>query len=202
MASEIEAKVRVGDEAAVLRAIAAAGAEPRGAWIETDAFFDHPDERLRKGDSALRLRRRRPLDEVARSASASGPAAVLTYKGPRVAGRMKVREELEVAVPDAEAMEGILRRLGYQQTFCYQKRRRKWRLEGAEVTLDEVPRLGMFVEVEAASEDEVDRLLDGLGFAGVERLTTSYLAMLVRTLGGAAGDRCVRFDDGGGVDSQ
>lgn len=196
MANEIEAKVPVTDPAAVLQAIAAAGAEPRGSWIETDAFFDHPDQRLRKSDSALRLRRRQPLDDLAHAACAAGPTALLTYKGPRVAGRMKVREELEVALPDPEAMEGILLRLGYQQTFCYQKQRRTWRLEGAEVTFDQVPHLGTFVEVEAVTEDQVDRLLDRLGFADVERLTTSYLAMLLRTLGGSsAAGRCLRLDE-------
>lgn len=178
MAHEIEAKVRVSDEAATLRAIAAAGAVPRGEWLESDAFFDHPDGRLRQGDSALRLRRRQALDDVARSRLASGTAAALTYKGPRQPGRMKVREEIEVAVPDPDAMVAILLRLGYRQTFDYEKRRRTWRLEGAEVTLDDVPRLGRFVEVEAASEADVDRLLDRLGFAGARRLTTSYLAML------------------------
>lgn len=193
MASEIEAKVRAADPSALERALEKLGAEDRGTWLETDSFLDHPDERLRRHDTALRLRWLRPLD---RAASAIGASALLTYKGPREAGRVKIREEHQVAVPDPDAMVEILHGLGYVGTFCYEKRRHRWQLQGAEVTFDEVPRLGTFVEVEAANEDEVDRLLDALGFPGAERITTTYLEMLREKLGDESRGGHVRFEDG------
>lgn len=193
MAYEIEAKVRAGDVAALERRLEALGAEYRGAWLETDTFLDHPDGRLTEHDSALRLRHARPLDDAA---SATGASALLTYKGPREKGRMKIRVEHQVAVPDPAEMVEILRGLAYRETFCYEKRRRKWRLEGAEVTVDEIPHLGTFVEVEAAGEAEVDRLLDALGFAGSPRITDSYMQMLSRHLGRAWDGKCVRLADG------
>jgi len=198
MASEIEAKVRVTDAAALGQALESAGAEYCGAWIETDAFFDHPDERLRKHDTALRLRLRRPADPTAHAlvaqAGEPGGSALLTYKGPRRKSHLKVREEHQVSVPDSEAMADVLGGLGYRRTFCYDKRRRIWRLAGSEVTLDEIPVIGTFCEVEAADEASVDRLLDALGFAGARRLTDSYLGMLVREFGGRAAGRHVTLD--------
>jgi len=198
MASEIEAKVRVTDAAALRRALESAGAAYRGAWVESDAFFDHPDERLRKHDTALRLRHRRPVDAPAQGLAAetgtAGGSALLTYKGPRKASHLKVREEHQVTVPDSEAMADILRGLGYRQTFCYEKRRCIWHLAGSEVTLDEIPVVGTFCEVEAGDEATVDRLLDALGFADAERLTDSYLHMLVREFGGRAMGQHIMLD--------
>lgn len=194
MADEIEAKVRVTDAAAFEQALRALGAEYRGDWIETDTFFDHPDERLTQHDTALRLRLRRPRDAAAR---ATGPSVLLTYKGPRKAGRMKVREEHQVAVPDPDAMAEILRNLDYSKRFCYEKRRRTWALQGAEVTLDDIPHLGTFAEVEAPTEADVDRLLDALGFTGAPRITASYMQMLMERLGPRAAGQCVRLDDAG-----
>jgi adenylate cyclase class 2 len=194
MGSEIEAKVRITDAPALRRALEKLGAEYRGAWLETDTFFDHPERRLMEHDSALRLRRRRPLDDVAGQIGAS---SLLTYKGPRRAGRMKVRTEHQVEVPDPVAMSDILCGLDYRETFTFEKRRRVWRVQCAEVTLDEVPRLGTFAEVEAAREDEVVRLLDALGLGRAEATTDSYVQMLLRELGGRADGQHVGFEETG-----
>ena len=199
MAMEIEAKVRIADAAAVERALRAIGATYRGAWLQTDTFFDHPDRALVRQDAALRLRVNRPLDDAA---AAAGPSAQLTYKGPRLEGRLKQRAEHEVTVPDAAAMAEILHQLNYGEAFCYEKRRRRWRLpDGAEVTVDELPRLGRFVEVEAASETVVERLLDALGFAGRPRITESYIKLLTAELGADFGSEGLRFHESQGSDS-
>jgi predicted adenylyl cyclase CyaB len=191
MGQEIEAKVRVSDAAAVERAVAALGAEYGGAWVEVDAFFEHPDRRLLDGDSALRMRISQPLDETARRLQR---AAMLTYKGPREPGRLKVRAEHQVNVPDPAAMREILRGLDYSEAFSYEKRRRRWRFEDAEITLDELPLLGFFVEVEAPDETRIDGLLDRLGLGDRDVLTTSYVQMLRHRLGESS-NKTIRFAD-------
>ena len=191
MGKEIEAKVRVSDVAAVERAVATLGAEYGGAWVEVDAFFDHPDRRLMEGDSALRMRISQPLDETARHIQR---AALLTYKGPREPGRLKVRAEHQVNVPDPAAMCEILRGLDYSEAFSYEKRRRRWRFADAEITLDELPLLGFFVEVEAPDETQVDGLLGRLGLGDHDVLTTSYVRLLLERLG-ASSDKTIRFAD-------
>jgi adenylate cyclase, class 2 len=198
MAEEIEAKIRITEPRPVEQALEAAGAEPGGAWIETDTFFDRPDERLFRKDSALRLRRAQPVDDVAR---ASGESSLLTYKGARVEGRLKIREEHQVNVPDPSGMQLILESLGYEQRFCYQKRRRKWRLSGAEITIDEIPHVGQFVEVEAPSEAAVEELIDRLGLSRSEMTTKSYLSMVLEATGGRTGKRTILFDDDSGAAS-
>jgi len=191
MGTEIEAKVRIADVATVERAIAALGAEYEGAWTEVDAFFDHSDHRLLESDSALRMRISQPLDEAARRVQ---KAPMLTYKGPREPGHLKVRPEHQVDIPDPAAMRDILRGLDYTEAFSYEKRRRKWRIEGAEITIDELPLLGFFVEVEAPEEAQVEELIGRLGLGKGEMLTISYARMLLEKLGEKE-NKAVRFAD-------
>jgi len=191
MATEIEAKVRIADPAGVERRLAELGAEYCGAWLQADTFFDHPDRALMKQDSALRLRVNRPLDKTA---AARGESTELTYKGARQAGRLKVRPEHQVGVPDAAAMTAILHGLDFSEALCYEKRRRKWRLGDADVAVDEVPRLGWFVEIEASTEAEVDRLLDQLGFVGRPRITESYVRLFATELAIGYDGHCIRFE--------
>jgi predicted adenylyl cyclase CyaB len=132
-----------------------------------------------------------PLDDPARQARRS---VVLAYKGPRRESRLKVREEHQVDIPDPQAMIEILRGLHYSESFSYEKRRKRWRLEGAEITIDELPLLGFFMEVEAADEDTVERLLDRLGFQRAGHITTSYLHLLFDHFGGRPQRRFISFN--------
>ncbi|HOI54345.1 MAG TPA: class IV adenylate cyclase [Phycisphaerae bacterium] len=175
MATEIEAKVRIEDAAAVERRCGELGAVYGGAWRQLDRFFDHPDRRLLESDSALRMRVSEPLDAAARQLRAP---ALLTYKGPRQVGRAKVRSEYEVEVTDPDAMTRILGTLDYIETFSYEKQRRLWRLGAVEITVDDVPELGQFVEVEAPDEATVETTFERLGLGPLPRITDSYVRML------------------------
>jgi len=192
MATEIEAKVHIDDSAAVEEACRKMSAVYGGAWRQSDRFFDHPNHRLLDKDRALRMRDEAPLDETARKV---GRQAFLTYKGPRRKGRTKVRAEYEVEVADPQMMATILAQLDYTETFSYQKRRRKWRLDEVEVTFDEVPHLGFFVEVEAPDEDRVEQTFERLGLGGRPLITKSYLQMLTERLGDLSGLGHIALDD-------
>ena len=192
MAMEIEAKVHIDDPSAVEQSCRKLEAVYGGAWRQSDRFFDHPDHRLLENDSALRMRNEAPLDEAARKV---GQRAFLTYKGPRRTGRTKMRAEYEVEVADPEMMATILGQLDYTEAFSYEKRRRKWRLGDAEVTLDEVPHLGLFVEVEGPDEAQVEQTFDRLGLGDRQRITDSYLQMLTKKLGDQSGLGHITLDD-------
>lgn len=185
MSEEIEAKVRIADAEAAIERIEALRPDYLGEWREIDTFFDHPDQRLIEADQALRLRIAEPLDEPARKI---GATAQLAYKGSRHEQRMKVRSEHQVAVSEPGPMRGILAGLDYWPMFRYEKRRRKWRVPAAEITLDRVPRIGAFVEVEADSEQRVDEVLAELGLGDAERITLSYVRLLIDDLGGLPGE--------------
>jgi adenylate cyclase class 2 len=177
---EIEQKFAHADFAAIERRLAEWQARPGEEHTEADHYFNAPDRDFARTDEAFRLRR-------------IGEANYLTYKGPKRAGPVKVRTELEIPLRDgATAVEQfmqLLAHLGYRPVAVVRKHRRTYHLErggfGLLVCLDEVEQLGRFAEVEVlAPEEQVDAartvLADtaaALGLSELER--RSYLSLLL-----------------------
>ena len=65
--------------------------------------------------------------------------------------RLKVRPERETAVADPEAMEAILRALGFMPVLTMEKRRAIWARGELEACLDRTP-FGCFLELEGGRE--------------------------------------------------
>src|SRR5690242_10767962 len=146
MGIEIEAKFRV-DEAMrgrVRARLEELGARRMGDVLETNIFFDTKDGALRRADKGLRLRRNHDVQS-------GRDLFVLTYKGPKTAAKFKTREEIEVEVGTGDLGE-VLARLGYGEMLSFEKRRESWKLNECTVELDELPRLGFFVEIEGPGE--------------------------------------------------
>lgn len=122
---------------------------------EVSTLWDRGAE-LFDQDCALRVRR-------------YGPGATLTWKGPRREDPLlKVRPELETAVGDAEAVEGILRALGFVPVMRMAKHRAVYRRDGLAACLDRAP-FGCYLELEGAAEAILAaREALGLGDAEVE----------------------------------
>lgn len=151
MAREVESKWKIEAPGPLRERLAAAGAMCEGVRMERNHLYDTPERRLFRADCGLRLRIERGEGEPADA------LATLTYKGARaseVAG-VKSRDEFESSVGNPEAIDRALQALGYGPTVVFDKRRETWRLRAATVTLDELPRLGWFMEIEAGSGDEV-----------------------------------------------
>jgi len=108
--------------------------------------------------------------------------AVLTYKGPRQDARFKTRQELETPVADGEVLMRVLEALGLARVYLYEKHREKWRLGPCVVSLDELPQLGHFVEVEGPSEQAVAEALRQLGLEDRPMIGNSYLHMVAEHL--------------------
>lgn len=134
--SELKFRVSGPRDHAKLRAILRQrGAHLDGSYREENYRFDGPGKSTRQ--TTLRLR---VLD--------GGPRGYLTAKGPaRFEGRVKIREETEIAVSDAHATLDLLTQLGFQVAWSYPKRRSMWMLDGVAATLD-VLEFGWFVELE------------------------------------------------------
>jgi len=145
MATETELKVRVDRFDELLDRLGALGAAHVADMREINAFYDAPDASLRRSDRGLRLRRVETTDGRAWSE--------ITYKGPRTAGSMKSRTEIELTISDHDGMAAMLEALGYQRVLRFEKRRSRHRLDGCHIELDELPRLGRFVEIEGPSEE-------------------------------------------------
>jgi adenylate cyclase class 2 len=113
---------------------------------------------------------------------------VLTFKGPRQKSRFKMRAEWNVDVSDADAMTAILEAAGFRETFYYEKRRQMWRDGACEVTLDLVPFLGWFVEVEGPSEEAIGKTVARIGLADSQVIAKGYVHLLAKHLKQAGQD--------------
>jgi adenylate cyclase class 2 len=174
MMREIEAKYRVADPDALRRRLSAYGARQHARMFETNRLFDTTERELLAADCGLRLRTCRPLDD------AQPPAATLTYKGPRDPGELKAREEVEASVGDADAVAAILQRLGFREVIVYEKHREAWRLGECEVCLDELPKLGWFVEIEGPGAKAIDPVLVELGLSRRTPSRDTYVELAAR----------------------
>lgn len=196
MAEEREVKIRVDQHDPFVSALSEAGALHMGAALQTDSFFDWPDGRLRGAGCGLRLRRIEPLGGAA---LLEGPAADLTYKGPRTPNDngYKVRPEYESAVGDSDAVQEILESLGMRRVMVIQKRRISYRLGDCEVELDELPLAGRFIEIEGPDDEAIASVCRRIGLCG-EAITESYLSLLERAARerGLPADR-ILFNGGG-----
>lgn len=73
---------------------------------------------------------------------------ILTYKK-QLPGNLGIKKhtEYETEVADGEAIEEIIKSLGFQLGMVYEKRRQTWHFQGVEICLDKLP-FGLFMEVE------------------------------------------------------
>ncbi|MCH7596299.1 MAG: class IV adenylate cyclase [Planctomycetes bacterium] len=172
MATETELKLRVASHDPVRERLMALGARSLGRVVETNVILDGREGPLRSRGCGLRVRS--TVDDGGASAGAT-----LTYKGPRAAGVLKVREELEVSVTNADTTLQILAKLGFAPILQYEKRRESWQLGSCRVELDEPPHLGLFVEIEGPDEAAILSCRNDLGLGAAEAVAQSYVAMLV-----------------------
>ena len=134
--------------------------------LQADQIYDLRDATLRRSGRLLRIR-------------SSEGKAILTFKGPALAGRHKSREELEAATGEGGILAEILNRLGYIPAFRYEKYRTTF-ADGAAVSdaliaLDETP-IGVFLELEGPP-DWIDQTAQGLGFRTGDYITASYATL-------------------------
>lgn len=171
---EIEAKMRLADAAALEARLRELGATPVAELVETNTFFDTPQHALKSADRGLRVRTEQMSDGRSRS--------VITHKGPRAHGKLKSRSETEVVVEDAADAAALLTELGFFAVLSFEKRRRRWSIDGCLVEIDTLPHLGDFVEIEGPGDEAVLALRDKLGLADAPLVRASYIAMLVAHL--------------------
>lgn len=140
--------------------------------FERNIIFDTIRKDLRKRGVLLRLRQQ-------------GGHAVLTMKTPVQGSSIyKIREETEVQVLDFADMEKIIRAIGFQAIFVYEKYREVFNASGTRIMLDETP-IGNFFEIEG-SPDQIDAVAASLGFSAADYVSDSYYRLFLRS--GGSGD--------------
>jgi adenylate cyclase class 2 len=159
MARNIEVKLRLADPARVRAAAVAAGARSAGVETQVDRYYALDGGRRVK----LRTRDR-------------GVAELIRYDRPEVAGVRVSDYTVTPAGPACRVPAG-------PPIAVVRKRREVLLLENVRIHLDEVERLGAFLEIEAvvdarhddaACRRQVDALLARLGLADVVPIPSSY----------------------------
>ncbi|RZB29078.1 MAG: adenylate cyclase, class 2 [Candidatus Argoarchaeum ethanivorans] len=172
---EVETKLRINNIERMEERLKGLKSTYKGEKTEMDLYFDHPDIRIFRSGSALRVR------------DANGVCR-LTYKGPKKDDETTSREEIEIRIESAREMQKILVKLGFYKLCEVKKQRKTYFLGDLIVTLDNVEDLGKFIEVEGkASNDaeymekknEIFTLLNELELLSEVISQRSYLEMLL-----------------------
>lgn len=177
---EVEVKYWVRSHETVAKQLTLNGAIEIESREDEDHYFDAPDRDLSRTGEAFRIRR-------------IGEKNLLTYKGPKKDTLAKTREEIEIPFLPGEqnydAMKLMLHRLGYCSVAVVRKKRRIFELNRGrftvQVSLDELPEVGQFVEIEIVSDESdsdsaAEVVLDlarKMGLTEVEH--RSYLKLLL-----------------------
>jgi adenylate cyclase class 2 len=90
---------------------------------------------------------------------------------------MKMREEQETEVGDAEVIRRVLQELGFEPWFRYQKFREEYEAPGVVIALDETP-VGTYLEIEG-SEEGILTAADALGCSPADFILDSYRGLFV-----------------------
>jgi adenylate cyclase class 2 len=172
---EIEAKLKVADLSIVRQRLEAVGARLRSNVLESNMLFDTEDRSLLARDHGLRVRH--TLDRGTHE-----EAVTITFKGPRRQGILKSREERELKVGSVKDATALLEALGYARVLTFQKRRESWVVKDCDVELDELPYLGVYVEIEGPTEASVLEVRELLQLSDRPLIRASYVAMLMTHL--------------------
>jgi adenylate cyclase class 2 len=164
MSIETEVKIRIDDLAGFCRRLDALHPDVVSArHFEDNHLFDFPGHSLRAGRCLLRVRLTRG-------------ECLLTYKGPPVQGGIfKTREELETRIEDPAIILQVLKKIGMQEHFRYQKYRREFVINDVHVAVDETP-IGCYAEMEG-SEESIRRLARSMEIDESQFLRMSYYAL-------------------------
>jgi len=170
---EIEAKLKVDSVEQIAGRLSSLGGEFEHQLAQTDYYFDDAQRSLTKADRCLRLRRQLNGREE---------NVLLTFKGPREKARFKRRQEIEIQVESVEMASELLEALGFEKRLVFEKKRQLWRLDNCEITLDELPLLGEFVEIEGPDEEKIADVQRKLGLPGLRHIADSYATLMRREL--------------------
>ncbi len=140
---EIEQKYHVDDVDSLHQRLIAMGADEMPVEQHADTYYNHPSRDFSQTKEALRVRRKNGVP-------------LITYKGAKLPGAVKARQELEWRLdpgdPDGTQTESLLVLLGFRKVATVEKSRRNFSLDQSgvpfKVTIDHIEPLGDFAEIE------------------------------------------------------
>jgi adenylate cyclase, class 2 len=160
---ETEVKFYLSDIDDIRSRIIGLGADFKNRSFETNIRFEDAEKRLIQKKSLLRLRK--------------DTKTTLTFKAepPIKDNQFKILQEFEVEVSDFDAMEHILKSLGFINEQVYEKWRENYVVGDALLCLDTLP-YGDFLEIEG-SKESIRQLASQIGLLWEKRILLNYLAI-------------------------
>ena len=163
MADEVEVKFLVDNAEELERKLREAGFQQKTpSTFERNTLYDRPSGELRKKGEVLRLRQ-------------FGDKWKLTHKSKGKEGPHKVRTERETAVSKGDETDAIIRAIGFEPVFVYEKYRAEWTDTNGDVVVDRTP-IGNLAEIEGKAE-WIDEVAKKLGIAQQQYITKSYVEL-------------------------
>jgi predicted adenylyl cyclase CyaB len=162
---EIEVKIRINDISAIGEKILNLGTSvEKQRFLEENTLYDFRSKELERKQQALRLRK-------------INKKILLTFKGPpQKSRRFKIREEYETEVRNEKQLKKILKSLGLQPAFSYQKFRTIYRKKNLKVCLDET-HIGNFMELEG-ERNEIVKFAKALGLSKNKFIKLDYIQLM------------------------
>ena len=171
---EVEIKAYLDDYILVENQLQQLGAVFEKTIPQSDTYFQHPIRNFAQTDEALRIR-------------ISDKNSYLTYKGAKVDSSTKTREELELAIPEPDKLNAILKKIGFSPVMTVKKTRKKYILDEIKISIDMVEGLGNFIEFELdvsekehiqSARERLFSLLKRLNIPNEKLERRSYLELL------------------------
>ena len=133
---EVEIKAKIENKNEFEKKLKSMGAKFIREVVEEDEYFNHPCLDFASTDEALRIRN----------------DYTLTYKGPKVDEDTKSREEINLKIDNLDKSRKLLISLGFKSVAKVVKKRRYYNIGNLNISVDNLPELGDFVEVECIGE--------------------------------------------------
>lgn len=170
---EIEIKVKISNLDNIQRKLEKKGCILSDPISQHDVIYSRGNSKgewqsSKEGDIIIRIRFSKNIAELNLKQQKSGEMDNLEY---------------ETEIKDPEAMNKILAALGYAPAIEVKKLRRKGKLGEYEICVDEVEKLGNFIEIEKLTEDNADpqkirneifEVIESLGLSRDDEETRGY----------------------------
>ncbi len=168
---EIEVKILDIDPKVIVAKLKELGAKKDCSGIVKVTAFDFPDGRLLEDDSYVRVR-----------TVGHGQKTELVLKKKIERDKFKVMEEVETTVGDYGTAVQLFERIGMDAFAKQEKYRAEYTVGSIKFEIDKYPLVPWYVEVEAPTEEEVEKGVRMLGY-DMSQTTSMDGATLLRSHG-------------------
>jgi len=146
---EIEVKIIEINKVEIINKLLNLGAKKFAKEKQKSYFFDFSDCRLKKEKRSLRLR-------------SFGDRKFVTSKKAISSDGIKIEDELEIDVSNIEETEKIFLAIGLERKDAVECTRTKFKSDDALFEIDEYPNVPCFMEIEAQSEEIINKWIKKL----------------------------------------